>query len=93
MRNGSWRSCNKAWERSPQAPSLRAFLQRIAEPELAAVFLCGFPARGGCPDTSDVDLLVLFDRPVPYPDQLRRTPWGWAWSPPSQIQPPSEDTP
>lgn len=72
MRNGSWDSCSKTWEDSPQAACIRAFLHRVSELEPDAVFLFGSLARGDYLDTSDADLLVLFARPVPYPEVDRR---------------------
>ena len=66
MPNGSWSSCSKAWGSSPQAPSIRSFLERIRDLKPDAVFLFGSLARGDYLDTSDADLLVLFSRPVSY---------------------------
>lgn len=85
---GSWSSCNKAWEDSPQAPDIRSFLNRVKEREPDAVFLFGSLARGNYLDTSDADLLVLFPRPVPLAEVDRRArgnlhilveTWDRAW--------------
>ncbi len=72
MPGGSWGSCSKTWENSPQAHDIRAFLDRLRELEPEAVFLFGSLARGDYLDTSDVGLLVLFSRPVPYGEVDRR---------------------
>ncbi|WP_448591592.1 nucleotidyltransferase domain-containing protein [Thermoflexus hugenholtzii] len=88
MPGGSWSSCNKAWESSPQASAIRSFLERIRELEPDAVFLFGSLARGDYLDTSDADLLVLFSRPIPYIEVDRRAhgnlhvlveTWGKVW--------------
>lgn len=72
MPGGSWCSCSTTWENSPQAHDIRTFLDRLRELEPEAVFLFGSLARGDYLDTSDVDLLVLFSRPVPYGEVDRR---------------------
>lgn len=72
MPGGSWGSCSKTWENSPQAHDIHTFLDRLRELEPEAVFLFGSQARGDYLDTSDVDLLVLFSRPVPYGEVDRR---------------------
>ena len=50
----------------------RRIAERLDEPELVAVLLSGSATWGDAAGTSDVDLVVLLDRPPPYREVVHR---------------------